>query len=112
MKHVTYADEAVLMDDAAADALLQYARLIADTGRADAVTLRAIRPDGNAVDVSFLLSPSTTLLVQSTNSENLTTANDGAVADLRGRIAAIESPPLAQPDEPWTAATRDPSDYI
>ena len=112
MKHVTYADKAVLMGDDAADALLEYARLIADTGGADAVTLRAIRPDGNTVDVSFLLSASTTLLVESTNSETKAPANDAVVADLKSRIAAIETPPAAKPGEPWIAPAQDLSDYI
>lgn len=112
MKHVTYADKAVLMGDDAADALFEYARLIADIGGAGAVTLRAIRPDGNTVDVSFLLSASTTLLVESTNSEIEAPSNEGVVSQLKARIAAIERPPSAEPGKPWIEPTQDFSDYI
>ena len=59
MKHVTFGDKALLMGDDAADALLEYARLLSDTDAADSVTLRAISPDGNTVEASFLLNTNT-----------------------------------------------------
>ena len=52
MKHVMFAEKSLLMGDEVADCLLEYARLLADNSTADTVTIRAISPDGNTIDVS------------------------------------------------------------
>lgn len=105
MKHITYGEKSVLVGDEAADTLLEYARLIADQHRADTVTLQAISPDGNTVEASFLLSPSATLMIESTNSDLQPPENEGAVADVRERIDAITRPARATTEEPWTSDT-------
>lgn len=101
MKHVAFADKSLLMGDDAADALLEYARLIADTAGADSVTLRGISPDGNTVEAGFLLNANTVLVIESTNSEMEPPDNDQAVRDLRERIDAISRPPTALPADEW-----------
>jgi hypothetical protein len=101
MKHVTYAANAVLVDDDAADALLEYARVLADSGRADTVTLRAIRPDGNTVDASFLLNASTVMMIESTDSDRSPPRNEHVVIDLRDRIASIDRPARTEYEAPW-----------
>src|SRR5918993_3325843 len=101
MKHVTFGDKSLLMGDDAADTLLEYARLLSDTGAADSVTLRAISPDGNTVEASFLLNANTVLMIETTNSEVEPPENEGEVAEMRGRIQAITRPSTAQPDEDW-----------
>jgi len=100
MKHVSYADKPLLMGDEAADTLLEYARLVADNARADTVTLRAVSPDGNTVDASFLLDASTILMVESTNSEVEPPDNSEAVQDLKERIDAITRPVGVDSQEP------------
>ena len=40
MKHVTFGDKSLLMGDSAADTLMEYARMLAQSGGADSVTLR------------------------------------------------------------------------
>ena len=101
MKHVTFGDKAVLMGDEAADTLLEYARVLADTAHADSVTLCAISPDGNTVDAAFLLSASAVLMVESTNSDVEAPDNAEAVREMRDRIDAVTRPPRAKPAEPW-----------
>jgi hypothetical protein len=96
MKHVTYADKSHLMGDGAADTLLEHARLLADNEHADTVTLTAISPDGNAVEASFLLTPSSVLMVESTNSDVAPPDNTNAIADMRDRIDAITHPLAAE----------------
>jgi hypothetical protein len=112
MKHVTFGDKALLMGDDAADALLEYARLLSDTGAADSVTLRAISPDGNTVEASFLLNANAVMLVESTNSEVEAPDNEGAVIEMRGRIEAIARPSSAQPDEDWNGLGHEISESL
>ena len=112
MKHVTFGDKAVLMGDEAADTLLEYARVIADTSRADSVTLRAISPDGNTVDAAFLLTASTMLMVESTNSAVEPPDNKEAVREMRDRIDAVTRPLRAEPAEPWPGQQFDLTEGI
>lgn len=112
MKHVTYADKSVLMGDDAADVLLEYARLLADSGRADSVTLQAITPDGNTVDTSFLLGPSSTMMMETTNSQIQAPNNDEVVAELKERIAGIARPVAVETEEQWTGPEPGFSEYL
>lgn len=107
MKHVTFADKSLLMGDDAADTLLEYARLIADTQHADSVTLRSISTDGNTVDASFLLNSNTVLVTESTNSDVEPPDNEAAVRDLQDRIDSITRPRNAQTESPWEQSDYD-----
>lgn len=106
MKHVTFAEKSLFMGDDAADTLLEYARLIASTGGADSVTLRAISGDGNAVEASFLLNSNTVLMIESTNAEMTPPDNTQVTLEMKDRINAIARPVQAQAEEPW-----DTTDY-
>jgi len=101
MKHVTFGEKSLLVGDAAADTLLEYARLVADNQRADTVALRCISPDGNTVEASFLLNTNTLLMVESTNSEVEPPDNAEAVAEMQQRIDALTRPIGAQPENDW-----------
>ena len=107
MKHVTFADKSLLMGDDAADTLLEYARLIADTHHADSVTLSSISTDGNTVDASFLLNSNTVLVTESTNSDVEPPDNRAAVRDLQDRIDSITRPVTAQAEPPWAESDYD-----
>lgn len=80
------------MDDEAADCLLEYACLLADSSAADAVTVRAISPDGNTIDAAFLLNASSVLMVESTNSSVPVPESREAVAYMRRRIRQFLHP--------------------
>jgi hypothetical protein len=95
VKHVTFADKALLMGDDAADCLLEYSRLLGDASRVDTVTVRAVGPDGNTVDVSLLLNSSSTLIIESTNSTMQPPDNNEAVRYMQSRIDSIRNPPDA-----------------
>lgn len=112
MKHVMYADKSVLMGDDAADVLLEYARLLADSGRADSVTLQTITPDGNTVDTSFLLGPSPIMVMETTSYELQAPNNDEMVAELKERIAAMARPVTAEAEEQWTGPEPGFSEYL
>lgn len=112
MKHVTYAEKSLLVDDDAADALIEYARVLADNGGADTVTLRAVSPDGNTVEATFLLNASTVLMIESTNSELSPPGNDDIATELRDRIAAIDRPASAEVQSPWAEENRNIGDTL
>ncbi|WP_372983468.1 hypothetical protein [Microbacterium sp.] len=101
MKHVKYAEKSVLVGDDAADTLMDYARVLASEGSADTVTLRVVSPDGNIVDASFLLTPSTELMVESTNSQLEEPDNWETVQEMRDRIASSRSTVVTETEPPW-----------
>jgi hypothetical protein len=112
MKHVTFADKSLLMGDDAADVLLEYARLIADTSGADSVTVRAISPDGNTVDAGFLLNANSILMIESTNSEIEAPDNSEIVQEIRGRIEAITRPVTPRPADDWSNLDYDVEEVL
>jgi hypothetical protein len=100
MKHVTFGEKSLLMDDDAADSLIDYARLLAIASSADTVTVRAIGSDGNTVDAAFLLNQSTVLVVESTNSTVVPPRNDEAVRYMEERMDRLTHPRSAPSDDP------------
>lgn len=96
MKHVTYADKALFLDDESADWLMEYARALGLAGMTDSITLHAIGLDGNEVDATFLLNASTELITQTTNSALGAPANDEAVGYMQEQTRLIVSPPPAR----------------
>lgn len=99
MKHLSYADKTLFVDDATADALLEYAGLIAAEQSGDTVTVRAIGGDGNEVEVSVVLNAGTNLAAESTNAQVQAPANPTEVAYMLERIEQIRNPPQSQPIE-------------
>ncbi|MFE7845958.1 hypothetical protein ACFUTX_12305 [Microbacterium sp. NPDC057407] len=97
MKHVTYGENSLLMSDASADALIQYAAALGAENTADTVTLSAIRLEGNEVEVTFLLNPATALMVESATGVATPPPNDEAIASLRARTERLRHPAPAQP---------------
>jgi hypothetical protein len=86
MRHVTYSDKSLLVGNAAADLLIEYAAVLGRHAGSDVVTLNAIGSDGNEVEASFLLNPSTMLMVETASTAASEPDNRSAVGYLRGRI--------------------------
>ena len=99
MKHVTYADKALLIDDEAADWLMEYARALGESHMTDSVTLRGIGMDGNEVESTFLLNASSELVMQTANTSAEGPDNDEAIGYLQERTRLILAPPTVQPIE-------------
>jgi hypothetical protein len=89
VKHVTYADKSLLMGDEVADLLVEYAGMVARTGTADTVTVRAMGVEGNDVEATFLLDSGTNLMVETGNSDAATPANDEAIDYLTRHIERL-----------------------
>lgn len=111
MKRVTYADKTLLMGTDAAEALMEYARVLAHSDSADAVTLRCLSTDGDAVQATFLLNANTALLVESTYSDVGAPDNADAVAEVRDRIDGMRRAESGGEEEsPWSSASDDLGD--
>lgn len=91
-RHVTYGDKRMLIGDEAAEVLLEYAAQVVRTGGGDSVTMRAIDPDGNDVEVSFLLGSGVTLMSQTATTSVEEPDNAHAIASMRERLGALQSP--------------------
>jgi hypothetical protein len=103
MKHVTYGEKSLLMDDDAAEALIDYAGAIADAGGGDTVRMQAVGDDGNEVEVVFLLNAGTVLIIESASADLPAPRNEDTVAEIERKSAALRQPPTAGPeahDEP------------
>ena len=85
MKQLSYDGAAWLLDDDAADALIEYAVALGRKDSADSVELHAINPDGHAELVAFLIGPATMMTSETTTSEFEEPDNARAVIDLRKR---------------------------
>jgi len=93
MKHLTYADKSLLIDDATADALLEYAALLARAGDADSVTVSAYGADGQSVEATLLLDAGAPVMSETTHSTMNEPENPTALSYLQEQIALRSSPP-------------------
>jgi hypothetical protein len=110
MKHVTYANKSLLMDDEAADLLAEYAAALGSHDQADAVKVRAVSDDGNDVEATIVLNASSDLIVESTNSAMEPPINEEIVAYMRDAILRLTSPAEVQPHE--DSGTNSTTQYV
>ena len=91
VKHILLADKSLLVGDEAADLLLSYAGLIAEVGRGDTITLRAIDQGGDTVVAGLLLNSGTALVTQTTTSTLPEPDNVEVIRYMRERIASYRT---------------------
>jgi hypothetical protein len=105
MKHLTYADQSFLIGDDAADTLIRFSALLAETDHADAVSLHALGNDGDAMVVSLVLGTGTNLMAATTSSTLPEPDNTAGLDYMNEKIRALTSTPFAQPhSDDWSAA--------
>ena len=107
MKVVLFADKSLFIGDDVAGALVEYARLLADTSGADSVSLAGINAHGNLVNATFLLNSTSVILMQSTSRHVEAPDNSLVVRYLMNRIDALTKPVQPQPRDDWDAWERD-----
>lgn len=90
--HVTYSEKSLLVGDQAAELLMSYATVLGRTGGTDSVTVHAIGVEGNEVDATFLLNPSTILMIESANTTTNEPDNEYAIEYMRQRVNALTQP--------------------
>jgi hypothetical protein len=89
VKLLTYGPRSFLVAADLADALVDYAAVLADAGAGDEVAITGIAPDGDRVDIRLVLNSGTSLLAESSGSALPDPDNGDLVQDLRGRTAAL-----------------------
>jgi len=105
MKHLTYADQSVLIGDEAADILIRFSALLAEKGHADAVSLNVLGNEGDAIVASFVLGSGTNLMAASTNSTIPEPDNTEGIDYMNAKIRLLTSSHTAEPSsEAWPAA--------
>lgn len=85
MKRISYANGDLLTDDAIADALMEYARVLAIVGSADVVTFPGIDRGGDVREVQLVIGPASQLLSTSTDEPTVEMEAEGAAEELRLR---------------------------
>ncbi|POH67802.1 MULTISPECIES: hypothetical protein [Cryobacterium] len=88
MQEITFGGKSLLVGDAIAEALLEYAAFLASESRADTVQITAIDADGDEVTATFVLGPGTTMMAETTRTELPEPDN----------LAALEYITLARPN--------------
>ena len=111
MKFLTYADRSVLTGDEAADTLIRYSAVLAETGHADSVTINALNQDGDDIVASFVLGSGTNVMAATTSSKLPEPLNDEGVAYMQGRLDVLTGPHNVEPD-PDASAVDDVFDML
>ena len=97
MKLINYGDAAWLLGDEAAELLMDYSVMMARVNNADSVNVTMLDAEGSAQNLNILIGPATMMTSRETDSTYPEPENAATVAEVRAKIAAIESPPSVQP---------------
>ena len=100
VKHITFAEKSLFVDDEAADCIVEYATLLGTAHTADTVRIRAIGSDGNEVEADFVLNESVDLMSESTTADASAPSNEEAVAYMRRQIEILRHGVPAHPADP------------
>jgi hypothetical protein len=111
MKHITFADKTLFVDDDTSDALVEYAGLLGAEGTADTVRVTAIGGDGNQVEADFVLNAATNLMAETTNSDMQPPRNDEAISYMRSKMDQLRREPSAQPETDFEIGLASADDY-
>lgn len=85
MKRILYASAEFTTDDAVADALLEYASILAIVNSADVVTFPGLDSDGTVRQMQIVIGPASQLIAIETDVTGELRAGDAA-AEIRDRI--------------------------
>jgi hypothetical protein len=83
MKHIRYDSATILTSDDVADAVIEYAAALSGGDRADTVAVPAVAHDGTMTTTKILIGPSSELVVEDADEDELELENDEFVERLR-----------------------------
>ena len=112
MKHLTVEGKTLIVGDAVADALTEYAAVIARTQSGDTVDVHAITDTGDETVATIVFTSATSIIAETVSSTRREPGNEKATAYLRERIDSVMSPPMmAVPESPderaWSTELED-----
>jgi len=99
VQHLTVESKSLLIGDEAAEALTEYAALVAKHGTGDRVKLRAFGSDGDEVTATIVLSAGTTMVTETSHNTLPEPNNGDAVRYMREQIRLFVTPPPARAPE-------------
>lgn len=109
MRKVIYAGTAFFTGDRIAEALLEYANLLAHRNLSETVYVPARTPDGVHGDIEVLIGPASQLVSEPTNEESEEIVDEGVVERFRSAAAKLgpsrprmeTAESQAETDEAW-----------
>jgi hypothetical protein len=99
VKHLTYSNKSMMVGDAAADLLVEYAAALAHNRDGDTVSLHVVNADGNEAEAKFLLDTGAPLMVETVNSSLPEPDNAEAEEYMRRQLISRAKPSPAAPDD-------------
>ena len=99
VQHLVVEGKSLLVGDEAAEALTEYAALVAKHGTGDRVKLRAFGGDGDEVTATIVLSAGTSIVTETSHNSLPEPDNGDAVAYMRERIRLLVTPPPVRAPE-------------
>jgi hypothetical protein len=85
MKRILYASGGFVTDDAIADAVMEYASVLAIVGSADVVSLPGIDDGGTVREITIIVGPASQLVAMSSDDEWVDLGAERTVAELQAR---------------------------
>jgi hypothetical protein len=83
MKHIHYDSSMILTSDDVADAVIEYAAALAGGDRADTVAISSVAHDGTMTTTKVLIGPSSEIVVEDAEEDELEVEDREFVARLR-----------------------------
>ncbi|PZF32089.1 hypothetical protein [Curtobacterium sp. MCPF17_051] len=83
MKHIHYDSSMILTSDDVADAVIEYAAALAGGDRADTVDVPAVAEDGMMTTTKILIGPSSEIVIEDADEDELEVEDRKFVARLR-----------------------------
>lgn len=85
MKRILYAGGGFLTEDAVADALMEYANVLAVVDSADVVTFPGIDDGGTVREIKIIVGPASQIVAMSSDEPSVDLRSQAALEDLRER---------------------------
>lgn len=89
MKYIVYGENKIMTGDRIAHAVLAYAAALGENGTTDIVDVPTADEYGQAVTAELLLGPASQVMVEVAPDDELEPEDDGLVAELVRRTAAV-----------------------
>ncbi|GAA3211704.1 hypothetical protein [Microbacterium terregens] len=102
MLRLHYTGDSVLVADQVGDALVEYARALADAKTADVVVVPVVVADGRVEKAEFLLGPASQLYLTPAQDVRDVDADGEVVADLKRRTRNLQTSVTFSPEAPPT----------
>jgi hypothetical protein len=105
VKNIRYNGTVILTGDDVADAVIEYAEALSSGGRSDTIEVPAIAPDGTMTTTKILIGPTSELVIEDADDDELEVNDPRFVGRLRsaattfGHVEPLHATERPAPDE-------------